>query len=320
MPWASTDPTLRVRLQETGIALVPRRADRYILLEFSDGLFARSRVEAKSGDTRSSVISATDFAHPFEAWPADTPLSTLPLPWPRATRRFYINPSLPNVATSLDLSTFEEALADANRSGGLGSVITTVPTEARQLVKKLEKIVQAFDALRSGGAAANAFGHFLSQAALAVEERARWETFLTSHPLFREAVEIAVAKVREDLYPQVRADLLAQEQDLNQRLEQAQKDFQDWESVKSATEAEVADTRQQLAEISAQLTTATLPAPIHRRQRPTAARSKRRFFTKRHSSRERASPETLGDQNQSRRTASWRASLSPPPGPSGPGS
>ncbi len=256
VPWASTDPGLRLHLQETGTILVPRRADGNILLEFSDGLVARVRVEAKPGTARSSVISPTDFAHPLEAWPADKPLPTLPLAWTRGTRRFYTYPSLPNATTGLDLSTLEEALADANRSGGLGSVIALAPPEGRQLVKKLERIVQTFDAPK-WQARRKRLEHFLSQATSAVEERADWETFLTSQPLFRQAVEAAVTKVREELYPQVRANLLAQEQELNQKIEQAQKEYQDWENVRSATEAEVANKRQDLAEITSQLATAT---------------------------------------------------------------
>lgn len=51
--------------------------------------------------------------------------------------------------------------------------------------------------------------------------------------------------------------MLAQEQELNQKIEQAQKEYQDWENVRSATEAEVANKRQDLAEITSQLATAT---------------------------------------------------------------
>ncbi len=250
VPWISTDPALRRHLQETGISFVPPRADRNALLEFSDGLVAGVRLEAKPGDTHSWVASAADLAHPLDSWPPEKPLSTLALAWRRGSRRFCIHSVPPSVTTSLDLSTLEEALADANRSGGLGSVLSPAPTEARQLVKKLERIVQAFDAPKWQGRRKR-LEHFLSQAESAVEERARWEAFLTSHPAFRETVEAAVTKVREALYPQVRADLLGHEQDLKQRLEQTQKEYQDWESLKSATELEVANKRQELAEVRA---------------------------------------------------------------------
>ena len=139
VPWPSTDPSLRQYLQDTGLTLVPRRADHNVLLEFSDGLVARARLEPKAGDAGSFVVSAADLAHPLDAWPADKLFPTLSLPWRRVRRRFCTHQVPQNVTASLDLSTLEETLADAMRSGGLGSVLSPAPAELRNSSRSLRR-------------------------------------------------------------------------------------------------------------------------------------------------------------------------------------
>ena len=73
--------------------------------------------------------------------------------------------------------------------------------------------------------------------------------------------QAAVTRVREELYPQVCAEVLAQEQHLTARLAEAERECQEWESVKAATQAEVTTLRQELAEATAQRTAVAVSAP-----------------------------------------------------------
>jgi hypothetical protein len=258
VPWPSTDEALRQTLLETGVPFFPRRADRNILLDFQDSIVVRVRLLAHPTNPKNSIVSDGDLAHPLDAWPSGKLPSLLNVDSRRGQRHFCTLPVLPAAPSSLDLSTLEEALTAAKRPGGLGFAATLSAPELRHHLKRLEEVLHSFDGPAWQGRRTR-LEQFLSNAHAATEERARWEAFLTSHPIFREALEAAVTSARSELRLKVRTELLGEEKQLQENLQRLSKEWEDLEAVKVTAEAEVKTLRNEAATLAAQRPSAQAP-------------------------------------------------------------
>jgi hypothetical protein len=243
---SSTDPDLRAHLQEDGVPVMPRRADKSVLIEFADGLIARTRLIRRAGPDRLFVVPAGDLAHPLEAWDADKHISVMKLDAANAHHRYCAHPVPPAGTTALDLSTLEEMLTSARRAGGLGSVASPPVAELRRHIERLEEAVKAFEG-PTWEIRRKRLEGFLEKARGAVEERGRWAAFLEAHPIFRETLSAAITKGRAELRKTVRTELLAEQGELEQRLAILQKEWEDLERVKAEVEEEVSKRREELA-------------------------------------------------------------------------
>ena len=224
-------------------------ADRHVLLDFPDGLLVRTRLQSRPDKLPN--VSAVDLSQPLEAWRYGELSSLLAVDSRRGTRRFCTLPVPPKGTESLDLSTLEEALTSAKRPGGLGSIAILSRSELRVHLKRLEEVMQSFDG-PEWHARKKRLDDYLAAAQDAIEERTQWETFLTEHPVFRESLQAAIAAGREELQKKMRAELLAEEQQLEQKLHRLNREWEELEGVKATTERDVKKIQTELSILEAE--------------------------------------------------------------------
>jgi hypothetical protein len=206
--------------------LISHRSDGGCILEFADRVLARARLAPHPTEHHRSVVDPDSLAYPLDAWPQGA-LHLVSVQHDGIPYRFAEAHEPGGAPDSLDLATLDEALAAAQKAGGLGSAPAVSGGDATKALSVLRELVKHFER-RGWQARAARLRCFLDRAQHAAEERRRWDDFLLHHPVFHDALAAQVARLRTELRPEVRQEILVHEAELKRRIEEAERDAKEW--------------------------------------------------------------------------------------------
>ena len=220
----STSLIAREILTNEGLGFVVARGDGIALIEFSDGVVAKIRLQPHPSKPGWSVIVPGDVSNPIDAWPSVKSFQLVSFTPNGRQRRFVSTDDLGVAPQTLDFATFDEIILDATRNGGLGAYFGPSPNELTKSREKLQELINSFPQSR-WESRRKRLELFLADSQYAEAARDSLTAYLTGQPAFKEAVESRSAQKADDLRETLRAEIRASEVEINQRIHDKENEF-----------------------------------------------------------------------------------------------
>jgi hypothetical protein len=221
---------IRKLLLNDGIAFQAGLTERPILIEFADGVVAGPFNLASHDSSRGRyVCNSAALLNPVNTWPAHgkDAASRLVITWCDQQRVFATDDPLPPPQGGLFLAPLDELLRRANLAGGVASQHRIIPADLNKHIAAIQQSLERLPASQVSEAIVQRLQPLVDRAVLDHSAKMALDEYLAKHPLFEQAVQKLaddrVATLRDD----IRAEVLQQETQIQERIIKLTQRFED---------------------------------------------------------------------------------------------
>lgn len=207
-----------------GLAVVVGRTDALALVEFSDGVVAKLRLQSHPTKPGWSVPIVGDLSNPVDAWPSAKSFQVITFSPNGKQRRFVTDAEIGDAPQCLDLATLDEIIITATRPGGFGSYSGPSPNELKKSREKLHEVLKAFPPGK-WEARWKRFEQFLADSEQAEASKELLATYFAGHPTFHQVVKSHAAEITNQLTESLRIEIRASEAEVIQRIQDKEKEL-----------------------------------------------------------------------------------------------